>query len=94
MSKSAWVQAKQQTPQENQTIYFYGKDIGMFIGKYISEEFVNEYGVFTSYDVSYWRDYDVEGKNLVPLPPEETDFVEIPRNQQQLTFTAILSGEI
>jgi len=94
MSKSAWVQAKQQTPQENQTIYFYGKDIGMFIGKYISEEFVNEYGVFTSYDVSCWRDYDVEGKNLVPLPPEETDFFEFPRNQQQLTFTSILSGEI
>ena len=94
MIKSEWVQSKQETPQDGQTIYFYGKDIGMFIGKYISEEFVNEYGVFTSYDVSYWRCYNNESKNIVPLPPEETDFVEIPENQQQLKFTAILSGEI
>lgn len=89
-------------PEIGQTVYFYGKYIGMFIGRYDYQEyryggaevFLNEYGVFNLDDVSHWRDYDPVSKNIVPLPPSDVEEIPIPPDDREIKLTAVFSAHL
>lgn len=73
-----WITTRYILPKENQKIYYFGKEIGIFRGEYFYDsssisnphKFYSEYGIVDADDVSYWMPYDHGLKDMIPLPPD------------------------
>lgn len=78
--KGYWRHALKELPEDGQQVYYFGPDIGLWVGhyKYSPDDMVSphlflnmNWGVVDRMDAPYWMPYDAErAKSWCPLPPE------------------------
>lgn len=76
-----WISSKYILPKNNQKIYYFSYEYGMFLGQYFykkdrpsgcvsSHIFTNDHVTLGEKQVSYWMPYDHALRDMIPLPPD------------------------
>lgn len=76
-----WHHAQDSLPRDGQEVYYFGPDIGIWVGRYkyapndrfSHHLFVSNFGVVDRMDAPYWRPFNKKHHRLgfIPLPPKE-----------------------
>lgn len=100
-----WTNIKEQTPTEEQKVYYFSENLGLFRGIYRYDrhsqgnphKFISTFGTVDSDDISHWMEYDHASRDNLPLPPDYKnniiEEIKIPNNQRKFNFTYSISSE-